>query len=271
MRRIKKKTGASAHRLIFLEDKTMVLSEELYVQFAHPITVEQAVPLVLHAFGDSANSIPKIQIADANREVWLKLNLPDNSEFARVARLPAIVYRDADEGLIRHGCSVPEHPKGMLRDAQWRSLDQIIEVDLPMPRVAQPIAAEPRRALSLVRGGTMSQPDGLLTSVDDLKSWCETAPQSRLRCLRWVVENDDQRCLILGSPLPPIKGTYLIADGHLLVPGGWTWFPKLNSHTVLGIFDVPPNHWLLWESPKSHSLVSDQDLVVMSRASVRTT
>lgn len=245
------------------------MSEQIFFRFADHTSVAHAVPMVLRAFAESADCIPKLRIAESNDEVWLKLTEACRNDQLR--QLPGVVYRVDQDVLIRQDRRVPERPVGSLNELPWQSLENTTDVTLPVPKVAPPLDADLRRPLQLTRGGAVVHPDGLLANIDALKAWCETAPQSRLQGLRWVTGCDDQRCLVLGKPLPPIEGIYLVADQRVLVPGGWTWTPRVDSRTVCEILDVPPDHWLLWESCQSHSMIPEQAFAVMTRASVRAT
>jgi len=226
-----------------------------------------AIPLVLRAFHDRSSL--SWEIAEHDGEVWLKATVNAPDDMNRLRRFPATLYQLTGDTLTRCGHRVPERSAEAVASMTWYRLDEIVEVELPVPHVARPIDPNSRVRLELVRGGEMVRPHGLLARLDVLRTWCETTPHSALRALRWAFDNDNRRCLILGDRLPPIEGTYLVADHRVLVPGGWTWSPRASGATVGTLFDVPPDHWLIWESDTVFSLVPDEALSVMTRASVR--
>ncbi len=199
--------------------------------------------------------------------IWLRGTSTDDTTTRLLQCLPCVArYEILTDGALRQlGHRVP---LGYLPEGQWRSLDQFLNVTLPVACLAARQHA--RVPVKLVRSNKVCEPNVLVT---DLKSWVDyarTAPQVRLRNCQFAVAADG-RVLVYGTPLPPLAGVRAVAQAGLVVPCGWTWSPAIDAKLMAQAWGVEEGDlWLLWPGMPVEEIRSDQ-LVAATRSAVQQT
>lgn len=228
----------------------------------------------------SSDDLAKIadlaKVARTPQWTWIKLectDISDNREHAAMqfaklaASLPGDRWRLEGNDWLRPGMRVPDLE---LPDLAWQAAGDVIRFTLPRIEVAARVSQDERISLRLVRGGNVAICEGLLTNVSALARWVQSAPESRLRSLRWVITSSTPtKCLILGKQLPPVAGVPLVNQQQILIPAGFTWTPNVSASDVRKLFGLSATQWLLWESDQTSSTIEDDVYATMNRASVR--
>lgn len=108
----------------------------------------------------------------------------------------------------------------------------------------------------------------LLTSYTELKAYIQTAPNFRLKVLRWVLINDDE-VMIFGDPLLPIQGVaYWQNDNHLL-PVGYNFDLPILAADFAYHVDESNFNWIIWNTDFTYFLLEKSKLMPLSRTSFR--
>ena len=225
---------------------------------------------------DLAKIADLAKVARTQQWTWIKLerrDLANDREHAAMqiaklaASLPGDRWRLVGSDWLRPGMRVPDLE---LPNLAWQSLRDVIRFQLPRIEVAARVSQDERISLRLVRGGSITHCEGLLTNVSVLARWVQSAPESRLRSLRWVITSSTPtKCLVLGKELPPVAGLPLVNRKQILIPAGFTWTPNVSASDVRNLFGLSATQWLLWESDQTSSTVEDDAYATMNRASVR--
>ena len=109
----------------------------------------------------------------------------------------------------------------------------------------------------------------MLVDYEELKLYIETAPKFRLQPLQWVII--DNKALILGSPLLPLKGVTYWQDHHFLLPTGYNfeWFAL--AETIQEKLNPSGENILLWNVDNSYSNIPKRNIKPLSISSFRLT
>lgn len=104
------------------------------------------------------------------------------------------------------------------------------------PRLPDPIAPghQPEGVrLELRPVARISEPNLLEAESQDWLSYVETAPEIRLQCLAFALdEQDPGRVLIRGTPLPPLPGARFVEAESIATPAGLHWYPAISAPSV---------------------------------------
>lgn len=184
---------------------------------------------------------------------------------ALVRQIPdAIRYRVMDdEQIVRVGCLIPE---GTLPKGPWERLSALFEL--------QPgIAALPGKimrpvSIRIVRIDIEQAAGALLTTADQWAKCASDAPQARLNVLRFAAAKDG-RLLVVGQPLPPIHGDYLMEQEGLLVPCGYGWEPSLEARIIRGVLGLAAGDMALLLADGNFEVIRADSLVRASRSAAR--
>ncbi len=206
------------------------------------------------------------QIAEEScGQLWLRIDVADPDVAVRTDCVAGRRYVLQDDWLIQHGRQVASHR--LDSNLVWRRLDDVLPIQLPPASMAGSVSSVQKMELRLVRGGQPMPPAAAIISLPRLKEWASGASELRLRRLRWAMRENE--AIVVGSPLPPVEATYLVAMDSVLIPAGWRWSPAISASDLCGVFGVAGGQWLVWQANHVWSIVADDVLVTMRRASVR--
>lgn len=216
----------------------------------------------------SVRHLPGLQAAEAEGQLWLA-GLPATGELPLPVRgLPAVaIYAlDAEGRLFPSGQRTPTArlPAGLA----WQPIRAVVPLELPT--AALPAQGAPAYRLRL-RPSTQAQAGAaLLTTLAAWHAYAETAPEIRLRALRFAVAAD-ARVLLLGSPLPPLPGQELWLRNGLLLPAGYDVEAPLLAPLLRQKLESAADDVLLFAADGSWERVSQAEILPVTRSAVRLT
>ena len=108
----------------------------------------------------------------------------------------------------------------------------------------------------------------LLVTVDDLKTYIETAPAVRLQGLHWALVGDD-KAIILGAPLLPLKGDAFWCSHDFLLPAGYCFELYALAGTINGLVNPERKDWIVWGREGTYWKLDKQLLKPLSIGSFR--
>ncbi len=216
-----------------------------------------------HWIADLLGSTARVCVT--NDCAWVRFSAVDESMRRRELTLPGKRYRLIENGwLIPDGGRVAELK---LPELDWSAPESLVELVSPTAAFAGQIAMDDLPPLQLIAGGVERPAAAGLFAFDELATWVETAAMVRLQRLVYCISND--LCLVIGEPLPPIACQYLCQQGQVLTPAGMAWQPAIEVSTVLDLFDVKGDEWLLWIKTEQWSVIAPSVLMPLRRSSVR--
>ena len=110
----------------------------------------------------------------------------------------------------------------------------------------------------------------LLTDFDEWKTFVETTSILRLQPLKYAVSNRNQ-VLIIGQPLPAIKGRSYWQKGQLLIPVGYDFNVSIVGDLLSQQLSPQKTEYILLDEQSNWEKIPVNNLVQVSRSGVRLT
>ena len=106
-------------------------------------------------------------------------------------------------------------------------------------------------AARLVFSAQEKEACALVVALENLKTYMETAPAVRLQNLSWALA-DNEKAIILGTPLLPLQGDPFWCSGDFLLPAGYA----LELHALAGTLNelINPDRkcWIVWNGKSEY-------------------
>ena len=232
------------------------MSERLLVLAAHDLAALGAV-----------RAVPNLQVAAGEGQLWLR-GLPATGELPLAVRaLPATAAYtlDAQNRLFPTGQLTPT---GHLPALTWQPIREFLPLEIPT--AALPAQAAPAYRVRLVPSGRAAAGAALLTTLAAWLAYVETAPEIRLRGLRFAV-SAEARVLLLGTPLPPLAGQEQWLTEGLLLPAGFDFEAPFLAPLLARQLNAAGEDVLLFAADGSWERVPQAHLLPATRGAVRRT
>ncbi|WP_100335619.1 hypothetical protein [Hymenobacter chitinivorans] len=212
-------------------------------------------------------TVPGLRAAEAAGQLWLR-GLPATGELPVAVRaLPAVATyaADAQERLFPAGHRTPT---GRLPALVWQPIAEFVPLELPTAAV--PARTVPSYRVRLLPSGRAQAGAALLTTLPQWLAYVETAPEIRLRGLRFAVSSDAE-VLVLGTPLPPVAGQEYWLQHGLLLPAGFDLEAPLLAPLLARKLDPAADGVVLFRADGRWEQILATDVVPVTRGAVRLT
>ncbi|MCI1187852.1 hypothetical protein MON38_10510 [Hymenobacter sp. DH14] len=212
--------------------------------------------------------LPGLQVAEAAGQLWLR-GLPATAELPLPVRgLPAVAAYavDSEVRLFAGGQRTPTArlPAGL----SWQPIRAFVPLELPT--AALPAQGAPAYRVRLGASARAEAGAGLLTDLATWHAYAETAPEIRLRALRFAVAADG-RVLLLGVPLPPLPGQELWWRAGLLLPAGFDFEAPLLAPLLRQKLQTAADDVLLFAADGRWERIPAAAVLPVTRSAVRFT
>lgn len=205
----------------------------------------------------------ELMVAEAG-SCWLRVPLTNAAIFA-VLPLSGRWTVDGGGLLTRIGRRVAEL---RLETGEWQPVSKMLPVG---PPARGGVGMIPPAADFMLEIEHEEQPaEALLARWVDFAHWADTAFSPRLASLQFA-RCDDDRVLVTGKPVPPIRGTGFHRVGRLLLPGGYRLPDHVWPQLVEESLGLGANRMALIHSDGSYESVAEENFIPASRAAVRVT
>src|ERR1044072_2384950 len=211
--------------------------------------------------------LPGLQAAEDEGFIWVRgINALDNIDL-RIRQLPGLhTYTlDADNNLFPPGGLTPV---AKLKPLKWVPVAEYITVTLPVS--ALPGKVSRQHVIKLIPSGRSQEGNILLTDLATWKSYAETAPLVRLQQTRFAV-SENNKVLIMGTPLPALPGKEYVLQDTLLLPCGFEFDPPAISELVIACLDPSKESLLLFDTDGSWEMIPKTAFVSSTRSAIRST
>ncbi|MBO3269469.1 hypothetical protein F1C16_06025 [Hymenobacter sp. NBH84] len=215
----------------------------------------------------AVRAVPDLRAAGADGRVWLR-GLPAAAPLPLVVRtLPIVAAYTLDVAgrLFPVGRTTPV---GTLPALAWQPIQEF--APLAVSSAALPAQAPPRYSVQLVPSDRAAASAALLTSWASWHAYAETAPEIRLRALRFAV-SAEQLVLVLGTPLPPLPGQEYWQQQNLLLPAGFDLEASLLAPLLIRQLTPENDAFVLFAPDGSWERVLTVHLLPVTRSAVRLT
>jgi hypothetical protein len=219
----------------------------------------------------SARLCPGIEVAATADELWLRGSHFTAEIGEALKGVSGLEWREPLPGnRWRHpGDLLPGGVMPVeLTALDWRPLSQALVPDMPELSLSDPVALG--LPLRILPGGPEHPANLLLLPVHALCAWAESAPEVRLKPLRFAV-NAAGLALVHGTPLPPLHGDPWWESGGIAIPCGFHSEPDLSPEILRQVLEVPPEsrELTLLHPSGAREQIPGESLVPLNRASAR--
>ncbi|MGC3961067.1 MAG: hypothetical protein QM813_24995 [Verrucomicrobiota bacterium] len=210
---------------------------------------------------------PKLQVAEAGMNLWLRGDPGDEALDLKLAALPA----EARFELVGAYQLRPHNqrvPSATLQSLHWQPLQNWLQVESPTASLP---GDQPRRiSLRLERSAAESEPEILWTTLDELGAFAQLAAQVRLDRLQFAA-NVARQVLVRGTPLPPLPGKRFVLFGNIGVPAGFHWSPAISQEVVARRLGVSAESLVLWNEDGNIMRFHAEQFIGLNRSAIRNT
>jgi hypothetical protein len=208
-----------------------------------------------------------LKLAFETNTIWIKDFSAEQINSAEIQQIPYKVVFELKENLLfEKGKLLPSKklPSGLL----WSPILRALPVSLPKFNHNY-FGIDQKLEIVLKPSENIKEAFAMLVSYDELKFYIELAPKYRLETLNWVVI--DEKILILGNPLLPIKGNTFWFDYNFLIPTGYDfeWFAL--SETFQEKLNPSGQNIIIWNTDNSYSVIPKETIKPLSLSSFRLT
>ncbi len=208
---------------------------------------------------------------------WIRADCSVAQDAMRILSLlpeMELFHLDEQQRLIPIGKSVPVDvlPTGI----RWKPINQLSRLWLPRSQTSGngSYALPTPCSLQWQASEGIGIPGGLLCRFCDWSNFVQRNIQSKWRGLRFAY-GSNSRCqfdtLVVGSPIPSIRGVRLVDWGRVLTPIAFEWVPAVPAEAIRRSLNIGESDWLLWERVESIEIMSDSDFLPTTRVSIRAT
>jgi hypothetical protein len=215
----------------------------------------------------SVRCLSGLQAAEEEGFIWVR-GIPAQEQIdVLIRQLPALhtYVLDEENYLFPPGGLTPV---GKLKPLKWELLSSYITVELPVS--ALPGKVNQQHPIRLVPLGQSQAGNALLTDLATWKAYGEEAPLVRLQQTRFAVSQNN-KVLIVGSPLPALPGKEYVLHDTLLLPCGYAFDPPEIGNLVIARLDPSKEALLLFDIDGSWEKIPKTVFVNSTRSAIRLT
>lgn len=225
--------------------------------------MRESVILVKNKYRDrlgSIRNVPGWKAAADETEIWLKGPVSNGAFQNALSSLPAEAnyFMDDDSLLFPVGKQTPVR---ILRELDWQNLRDFLPLEMPVS--AMPGETGVKVQIKLVRSALEQEAYVLKIQLKDWKIYVETAPDIRLQQLRFAVSGS-QEVLVMGNPLPAIKGQRYWRNKNLLLPAGFDFDPPVLADLLPAAGDL-----VLFDEQGNRERIPAAAFAAAERATIR--
>ncbi|MEJ1241942.1 hypothetical protein WBG78_27600 [Chryseolinea sp. T2] len=159
-------------------------------------------------------------------------------------------------------------PERNVPSVLWTNIDRALPAKIPSLNHNYFGIGE-RIKVNIIASSNERDTSAVVTTCGILEQYLSTAPDIRLSRIRWALLSDEQ-VLLLGSPSLPVPGETYWSRKDQLLPTGFDFELFALSDLVQQKINPGRDHWILWSTTNTYSLVPKADVVPLSRSSFRT-
>jgi hypothetical protein len=149
----------------------------------------------------------------------------------------------------------------------WTPIERALPIELPRFN-HNFFGIEEKISLNIVPSERETEAVAMLTTLDALRDYVETAADVRLKNLGWCIVNHTQ-VLILGKPLLPISGEVFWKKNDFLIPSGYDFDLHSLTSALNDVLNPDYTQWVIWDEQGDYFLIQKSDIQTLSIGSVR--
>ncbi len=206
-----------------------------------------------------------LKVGFEGTQIWVKDFDYGQINALEVQTIPYKTVYDAREGKLHlHGSLLPNRN---IPSLLWTPIDRAFSVKLPDFN-HNFFGIEEKITMQLMPSDAEKTAEGMITTLDILKNYLETAPSVRLQKLRWSIINDDQ-VFVFGTPILPIEGTVFWRHKDFWIPTGFDFNLPILLDDWAEVINPKSDFFLVWQVDNTYFKINKKDTAALTLSSFR--
>lgn len=160
-------------------------------------------------------------------------------------------------------------PEGRTPALMWTPIERALPVKIPALNHNY-FGVSESVEIHLKESDSEQEASGMICTKEQLNDYIATAPEVRLKAIRWTLL-ENHSVLLLGKPLLPVNGKTYWQHGKWLLPTGYELEIPFLGELAAEILDLNPGESALFLENGTYIHIKNSDLVPLSRSSYRMT
>lgn len=148
----------------------------------------------------------------------------------------------------------------------WTPIERALPVKLPSYNHNY-FGVREKISVNIIPSDLEREAIAMITTINTLRSYIETAPAVRLQ-VKWTILNND-KVFLLGTPLLPVDGQVFWQHHNFMIPAGHDFDLYVLCDKVNSILNPGNDSWVVWNANSTYSLIEKNDLRPLSLSSFR--
>lgn len=157
-------------------------------------------------------------------------------------------------------------PIGNIKNLQWFPINEYINIEIPNSLMSGII--NQKYETKIIKSNFYQESSALITDFSTFINYIEIASEIRFKHLIFSLSNDN-RVIIIGNPLPPIKGNEYWLKNNILIPCGYNFEIPIISSIISKKENLENNAFLLVNINNVYEKIQKENFVPVTRSSVR--
>lgn len=205
-----------------------------------------------------------LKLATNESTIWIKNFTFKQIESVEIKSIPyKNVFYIKDNKLFPYGSSLPVKNAPSLL---WSPIEVGLPIKLPKQNHNY-FGLKEKIEVKIIPSDKMQEPSALLTSIEILGKYIQTAPSVRFINLLWTIV-DPFRVFIIGIPILPIPGETYWSQKDFLIPTGFQFETNLLTDLIYKKIDQK-NKWIIWNINSTYKEISKESFIPLNRSSFR--
>ena len=209
-----------------------------------------------------------LKVAFDETQIWVKGFTSNQINSVEVKSIPyKTIFYLKEAKLYLQKSLLPDRnvPVSLL----WTSIDRALPIHFP-PLNHNYFGLEEKISITLVASDTEEDATGMITSLNVLQQYIETAPAIRLQPIRWTIFNKD-KVLLIGSPILPITGDTYWNKEEMFIPVGLNFELSILIYKLNQAVNPKKDSLILWNDDTTYRIINKKELQPLSLSSFRNT
>lgn len=208
-----------------------------------------------------------VRIAFAETAIWLKDFTEEQMKSPNLLQIPHLIkYKEKQNLLFKNTSLLPS--KKMPSALLWSPIQNALPVELPSLN-HNFFGIHESIEVTIVPSEIEKEAKAILTTISVLKAYVEQSPEVRLNPLQWVLLED--KVLIVGTPLLPIKGKVFWQLGNSFLPVGYNFELPILKDVIDNKINQSAANCIVWQSDSTYLSIPKENFKPLSISSLRLT
>ncbi|MFN8672363.1 MAG: hypothetical protein U0457_09855 [Candidatus Sericytochromatia bacterium] len=207
----------------------------------------------------------EIEVAEDNNLIWVKI--PELTEeldlIIKKIPLEHKYYFDEKNRLFEFDKITPIE---VLKKLNWESIYDFLDISFSLTDTKIE-KIEPNYKVELIVSSAYQKGSALLVDLKDLKNYVETSSNIRFKHL--IFASNNIQSIVIGEPLPAIKGKEYCLKNNLLIPSGYSFELELLYPLIAKKLNAKNNAYILFYEDNTYEKILIENFIPVSRSAIR--